>query len=53
MWNYDDLNSFLSNPRAFIPGTKMSNLSGIAGEDRRAALIAYLRTLSDNPYPLP
>jgi cytochrome c len=52
-WTYDDLNSFISNPRAFIPGTKMNSISGISGQDRRAAIIAYLRTLSDNPYPLP
>jgi len=52
-WTYDDLNSFLSNPRAFIPGTKMDSLSGIEGEVRRAAIIAFLRTISDNPYPLP
>lgn len=52
-WDYDDLNSFLSNPRAFIPGTKMNNLSGIFGEDRRAALIAHLRTLSEKPHSLP
>lgn len=52
-WSYEDLNSFLNNPRAFVPGTKMSNLSGIPGDDRRAALIGYLRTLADTPVPLP
>ena len=52
-WTYDDLNSFLNNPRAFIPGTKMDSLSGIEGDARRAAIIGFLRTLSENPYPLP
>lgn len=51
-WTYDDLNSFISYPMGYIPGTKMV-FSGIVDERRRANLIAYLRTLSDNPAPLP
>ena len=50
-WTYEDLNSYLANPRAFVPGTKME-LRGIAEPRQRAALIAYLRTLSDEPKPL-
>jgi cytochrome c len=51
-WTYEDLNSYIANPRSFIPGTKME-FRGIAEPRRRAALIAYLRSLSDEPKPLP
>ena len=51
-WTYEDLNEFLYRPKAHIPGTKMV-FAGLAREKDRADLIAYLRTLSDNPAPLP
>jgi cytochrome c len=51
-WNYDDLNAFLANPKAFVPGTKMA-FAGIKSPKERADLIAYLRSLSDSPKPLP
>jgi len=51
-WTYDDLNKFLTNPKAFIPGTAMG-FAGIPKDSQRADVIAYLRTLSDNPVPLP
>src|SRR5262245_43308759 len=51
-WTYEDLNKFLANPQAFAPGTKMT-FAGVRDDVRRADLIAYLRTLSDNPEPLP
>jgi cytochrome c len=51
-WTYDDLNAFLTNPKAFIPGTAMG-FAGIQKDSQRADVIAYLRTLSDNPVPLP
>ncbi len=50
-WTYDNLNHFLTNPREFIPGTKMT-FAGIPKEQERADVVAYLRTLSDNPVPL-
>jgi cytochrome c len=50
-WSYDDLNSYIANPRSFVPGTKME-FRGIAEPRQRAALIAYLRSLSDEPKPL-
>lgn len=52
VWSYADLDGFLAKPRAFAKGTKMS-FSGIKKEGQRAALIVYLRSLSDNPKPLP
>ncbi|MFV3077254.1 c-type cytochrome [Niveispirillum fermenti] len=51
-WDYEHLNRFLANPKATIPGTKM-NYAGMRKVEDRAALIAYLRTLSDDPAPLP
>ena len=51
-WTYDDLNKFLTNPKGFIPGTAMG-FAGIQKDSQRADVIAYLRTLSDKPEPLP
>jgi cytochrome c len=51
-WTFDELNKFLSGPRNYIPGTKMT-FAGFDSEHQRADVIAYLRTLSDNPVPLP
>lgn len=51
VWSYRDLNDFLANPTARIPGTTMWKLLGT--RKLRAAVIAYLRTLSDDPKPLP
>ena len=51
-WTYDHLNGFLANPKGYLPGTKMT-FAGVPRDDQRADLIAYLRTLSDNPPPLP
>jgi cytochrome c len=51
-WTFDELNKFLAGPRNYIQGTKMT-FAGLDNEHQRADLIAYLRTLSDNPVPLP
>lgn len=51
-WNYEELNAFLVNPKAYAPGTKMA-FAGIKKAEERASLIAYLRSLSDAPKPLP
>jgi len=51
-WTYEDLNQFLWKPSAFVPGTKMS-FAGLSKVEDRANIIAYLRTLSDDPVPLP
>ena len=52
VWDFDALNSYLRSPFTYIPGTRMS-IAGIESEQDRASLIAYLRTLSDDPVPLP
>jgi cytochrome c len=51
-WDYASLNSFLTKPKAFIPGTKM-NFAGFKKVGDRAAVIAYLRSLADSPATLP
>jgi cytochrome c len=51
-WTIEELNEFLRNPRAHIPGTAMT-YAGLPRGNQRADLIAYLNTLSDNPQPLP
>jgi cytochrome c len=51
-WSYDDLNQFITNPKGFVPGTAMG-FAGIPKDSERADVIAYLRSLSDNPVPLP
>jgi cytochrome c len=51
-WTYEDLNHFLTNPKAFVPGTAMS-FAGLSRDNVRADVIDYLHTLSDNPLPLP
>ncbi|MFZ0206088.1 MAG: cytochrome c family protein [Roseiarcus sp.] len=51
-WTYDDLNVFLTKPSAYVAGTKMT-FGGEAEESKRADIVDYLHTLSDNPLPLP
>jgi cytochrome c len=51
-WTYEALNQFLAAPRSFVPGTKMT-FAGLPKVEDRADVIAFLRTLSDNPLPLP
>jgi len=51
-WSFDDLNKFISNPKGFIPGTAMG-FAGIQKDSERADVIAYLRSLSEKPVPLP
>jgi cytochrome c len=51
-WDYEHLNAFLTSPKAYAPGTKMS-FAGISKDAERADVIAYLRSLADEPAPLP
>ena len=51
-WTFDDLDHFLANPKAWLPGTNMG-YAGLARGGQRADLINYLHTLSDSPVPLP
>jgi len=51
-WTYDELNEWLHKPSAYAPGTRMA-FAGINNDKQRADVIDWLRTLSDNPEPLP
>jgi cytochrome c len=51
-WTYEALNEWLFNPSKVAPGTRMT-FAGIPSAKDRANVIAYLRTLSANPVPLP
>ena len=51
-WTYDDLNTWLTNPAAYVPGTKMG-YAGETDEKKRAAIVAYLRSNAKTPAPLP
>ena len=51
-WGFDNLDAFLTSPKTWVPGTKMS-FSGIKKPGDRAALLAYLRQQNANPPPLP
>lgn len=51
-WTYEKLDAFLADPKGYVSGTKMS-FAGIKDPEDRADLIAYLRSLSGDPAPLP
>jgi cytochrome c len=51
-WTYADLAAFIHSPKTFLPGTKMI-FNGVSDPTDLANLVAYLRTLSDSPKPLP
>ncbi|MGQ0676088.1 MAG: c-type cytochrome [Rhodospirillales bacterium] len=51
-WDYEALNKYLHNPKAAVPGNKMA-FAGISSDKERADIIAYLRSRSDAPKPLP
>ncbi|MFQ5626003.1 MAG: c-type cytochrome [Methyloligellaceae bacterium] len=51
-WTYEQLDCFIAKPKACIPGTRMP-FPGLPDPAARADLLAFLRTLSDSPAPLP
>jgi cytochrome c len=51
-WGFEELNEFLYKPRDYIDGTKMS-FGGLKKASDRAAVIAWLNTMSDTPVDLP
>ena len=51
-WTYEELNKWLAKPSAFVPGSRMA-FAGAKNDQERANMIAYLRTLSKSPQPLP
>jgi cytochrome c len=51
-WTYAKLNQWITNPRSFAAGTKMT-YAGDTDDSDRANIIAYLSTLSHSPVPFP
>jgi len=51
-WNRENLDTYLENPRSLISKTRMQ-FRGIKHPAERAAVIAYLRTFSDDPSNIP
>jgi cytochrome c len=51
-WTFEELNKWLKDPRADVPGTAMT-FAGLTSEKQRADVIAYLNSLSKTPLPLP
>jgi len=50
-WTFEEMNSFLTKPKDWIKGTKMSFV-GLKSEKDRAAVILYMNENTDNPLPL-
>ncbi|MEA2840964.1 MAG: cytochrome c [Methylobacteriaceae bacterium] len=51
-WSFDELDKFVANPKGDIPGTKMA-YAGEKDPQKRADIVDYLNSLSDNPAALP
>jgi cytochrome c len=51
-WTPEDLDAFLLNPKAAVPGTNMT-FAGIPRGKERADLITFLNSKSDKPAELP
>jgi len=51
-WNWDNLSKWLTSPKAFAPGTKMT-FAGLSNQQDRADVEAFLNSHSDSPQPLP
>ena len=51
-WSFEEMNSYLIKPQAYIKGTKMA-FAGLRKEKDRASVILYMNSKSSNPRPLP
>jgi len=50
-WSFEEMNGFLTKPKEWVKGTKMS-YAGLKNAKERAALILYMNENTDNPIPL-
>ena len=50
-WSFEEMNGFLTKPKDWIKGTKMS-FAGLKNIKERAAVILYMNKNTDNPLPL-
>ncbi len=51
-WDWDNLSKWLTSPKKFAPGTKMT-FAGLSKPQDRADVIAFLNQHSDSPKPMP
>ena len=51
VWSFEEINGFLTKPKDWIKGTKMS-FAGLKNAKDRAAVILYMNENTDNPLPL-
>ncbi len=51
LWSFEEMNGFLTKPKDWVKGTKMSFL-GLKNAKERAAVILYLNENTDSPLPL-
>jgi len=51
-WTFDSLSEWLSSPKKFAPGTKMT-FAGLSNPQDRADVIAFLNAHGPSPQPLP
>ena len=51
-WSFEEMNSYLIKPQAYIKGTKMA-FAGLRKEKDRASVILYMNSKSDSPLPTP
>ena len=50
-WSFEEMNGFLTKPKNWVKGTKMSFV-GLKSEKDRAAVILYMNKNTDKPLPL-
>ena len=50
-WSFEEMDGFLTKPKKWMKGTKMS-FTGISSSKDRAAVILYMNKNTDNPLPL-
>ena len=51
-WSFEEMNSYLIKPQAYIKGTKMA-FAGLRKKKDRSSVILYMNSKSNNPLPLP
>ena len=51
VWSFEEINGFLTKPKDWIKGTKMS-FAGLKNAKDRAAVILYLNEKTNSPLPL-
>jgi cytochrome c len=51
-WSFEEMNSYLIKPQAYVKGTKMA-FAGLRKERDRASVILFMNSKSSSPKPLP